>query len=209
MAAVYELVDVAGISKKDVYGCDFSFELASRVAPPLKHIIETKPHVTSIEQSYRKQYDVDFDSILSPADAESKQLFAVVKTDGRVREYIHVREMWNKTASLEDIAIDSSLRGQGTGKALVHRALEWTRAEDLHCPRAETQDKQCRGLLSVSILWVQVRRVRFPPLHGKSGASARNRSFLVSHLGYLNRLLPAGSDTFCNWPCRRTPPRLR
>jgi streptothricin acetyltransferase len=140
MAAEYEIVEVVDISTEDVCGCDFSFVVASRVAPPFDHILDSQLRVTGIEQPYRKHYDADFDSISSPADDESKQFFAAVKTGGRVRGYIHVREMWNKMACLEDIAIDRSLRGKGIGKALIHRALEWTKTAGLYALRAETQD---------------------------------------------------------------------
>jgi streptothricin acetyltransferase len=140
MDAEYEIVEVVDISTEDVSGCEFSFEVASRMVPYFDNILEPQLRVTGIEQPYRKQYDVDFDSISSPADDESKQLFAAVNTGGRVRGYIYVREMWNKMACLEDIAIDRSLRGKGIGKAPIHRALEWTETAGLYALRAETQD---------------------------------------------------------------------
>lgn len=71
----------------------------------------------------------------------TNQLFAVARSNsGEIRGYIHVREMWNKMASLEDIAVDRLVRGHGIAKALIDRALEWTKQEELRALRAETQD---------------------------------------------------------------------
>lgn len=137
----HDVVEVEALSGEDVHGRDFSFDVDSRVIPPFDPSLESEIRTESLDEPYRKRYDVDFDDLTSPdEDDGKKQFLAVVKTNDGVRGYIFVREWWNKMASLEDIAIDRSYRGKGASKALIQRALDWTSRMELVALRAETQD---------------------------------------------------------------------
>ena len=132
---------------------DFSFKVTARIASPFNSSLDHVLHVIKLERPYRKQYGAELTAQVQTKhsttttieeDEESghraNEFFAALMVAGQAQGYVHVQEMWNKMASLEDIAVDSSLRGQGVGKALVSKALQWTKAKGLHALRAETQD---------------------------------------------------------------------
>ena len=141
MDAKFEIVEAVNLSGSGLASCDFSFDVSTKVVPPFDKTLQMELRVVNVEQPYGKQYEADIDSILSPGtDSECKRYLALVKVEACVRGYILVKETWNKIASLENIAVDRSLRGKGIGKALMQHALNWVKREDLTALRAETQD---------------------------------------------------------------------
>lgn len=138
MSSPFKIVEVGELTPSSFKHCDFSFQVSATITPPFDKSLESDLHVTTLQTSYNKQYNLD-EETFSDTDPETPRYLATFNIDGRVRGYVAVEKIWNNIASLEDIAIDRSLRGVGVGKALIQHAIEWAKRQGLPALRAETQ----------------------------------------------------------------------
>jgi ribosomal protein S18 acetylase RimI-like enzyme len=60
--------------------------------------------------------------------------------DDELAGQIRVLQHWNAYAYIDDIAVNENYRGQGIGRALIERAIEWAKAKGFPGMMLETQD---------------------------------------------------------------------
>jgi ribosomal protein S18 acetylase RimI-like enzyme len=88
---------------------------------------------------YTKQYDaeeVDVESYVN--DLEKAVFFAWL--DDKLIGQIRLRRYWNGYAYIDDLAVEPEYRGEGIGRALMARAVEWAREKGFPGLMLETQD---------------------------------------------------------------------
>jgi ribosomal protein S18 acetylase RimI-like enzyme len=88
---------------------------------------------------YTKQYDTEeFDvrAYLGNPDQSIFLAFAGNEPIGQIR----VRKYWNAYAYIDDISVEPEYRGEGIGRALMSRAIEWAKAKGFPGMMLETQD---------------------------------------------------------------------
>jgi ribosomal protein S18 acetylase RimI-like enzyme len=88
---------------------------------------------------YTKQYgaeEFDVRSYLGNPDTVIFLAFAGNEPIGQIR----LRKYWNAYAYIDDIVVDPEYRGEGIGRALMLRALEWARSKGFPGMMLETQD---------------------------------------------------------------------
>lgn len=90
------------------------------------------------ENPYIKEYPSDFDRD-SYIDNPKKAVFFAYSDMECVGQIVLKRD-WNKYASIEDLCVARSVRGQGIGTSLIQTAIKWAKESDLKGLALETQD---------------------------------------------------------------------
>lgn len=114
-----------------------SFEVTSKL---VLHAENGKIHYTIIDvPPYRKQYGLErFDPETCVSNPNRIVFFAYVNDE--LAGQIRVSKNWNAYAYIHDIAVDEKYRGQGVGRALMERAIEWAKSQGFPGMMLETQD---------------------------------------------------------------------
>jgi streptothricin acetyltransferase len=122
---------------KHINQCDGSFTVNSKL---LLYAENGKIHYTVADvHPYTKQYpsnETDFSKYLSNPD----QTFFFAYLDNELAGQIKIMKYWNGYAYIDDLVVDSKYRKQGIGRALIRRAIEWTRSKGLPGIMLETQN---------------------------------------------------------------------
>ncbi|KAH0489587.1 hypothetical protein TgHK011_010007 [Trichoderma gracile] len=132
-----EIRQVTKLSKKDVSGRDFSFEISSQVAKPYEALALGAEIVTTPVELVKKDFGFDeaeFENIKEPDGV----LF-VVATDEQVYGYAHATKAWNNLAEIRWIVLDVSIRGRGYGRMLLDQVVMWARKLGVAGIRLESQ----------------------------------------------------------------------
>ncbi|KAJ6445002.1 streptothricin-acetyltransferase [Purpureocillium lavendulum] len=139
---------VARITEADIAACDFSFTISEVVAKPYHDLALGQPIATTPVSPRNKSYgfsEKDFDE---PGDAESVILALTASgngdgdgetTKGGIVGYAFAFKDWNGMATLNTIALDAGLRGEGQGAKLFAAVVEWARELGVKGIRVETQ----------------------------------------------------------------------
>jgi ribosomal protein S18 acetylase RimI-like enzyme len=114
-----------------------SFEVRSRLVPHAENgrisytIVDVPPYIKQYEQE-----EVEPESYVDAADRTVFFAWLGDEVIGQVR----VRRYWNGYAYIDDIAVEPEYRGEGIGRALLARAIEWAREKGFPGLMLETQD---------------------------------------------------------------------
>jgi streptothricin acetyltransferase len=117
--------------------CDGSFTVDSKL---LLYAENGKIHYTVVDvHPYIKQYpsnETDFSKYLSNPD----QTVFFAYLDDELVGQIGIMKHWNGYAYIDDLVVDSKHRKQGIGRALIQRAMEWTKSKGRPGIMLETQN---------------------------------------------------------------------
>ncbi|KAM0250690.1 hypothetical protein ACHAQJ_008524 [Trichoderma viride] len=125
------------LTKEDISGRDFSFEISAEVAKPYDALTRDETIVTTPVTVIKKDFGFDeseFENIKGSDDA----LFTLVENE-RVYGYIHATKSWNNMVEIRWIVLDVSIRGHGYGKMLLNEVLKWARRLGVAGIRLESQ----------------------------------------------------------------------
>lgn len=125
------------LTKDDVSGRDFSFEISAEVAKPYEALALGAEITTTPITVSKKDFGFDeseFENIKEPDSV----LFAVVE-DERVYGYVHAAKSWNNMVEVRFIVLDVSIRGHGYGRKLLDKVVEWARQLGVAGIRLESQ----------------------------------------------------------------------
>lgn len=129
---------------KDLNTVDGTFDIDSRLLLTVEGN-RISYEIVKTEKS-KKRYRVD------PIDEEayilnSDKTAFLAYVNGRIAGQIILRENWNQTAYIEDIAVDAGFRRQGVGRELISWGIAWTRERKLAGIMLETQDNNVGACL--------------------------------------------------------------
>ncbi len=114
-----------------------SFEVRSKL---ILHAEAGKISYTTVDvPTYTKQYgveEVDPASYVSNPD----RIIFFAYMDNELAGQIRVLRHWNAYAYIDDIAVNEKHRGQGVGRALISRAIEWAKEKGFPGIMLETQN---------------------------------------------------------------------
>lgn len=114
-----------------------SFEVTSKL---VLHAQDGKVSYKIVEvPPYTKQYgteEFDIQSYLGNPDMVIFLAFAGNEPIGQIR----LRKYWNAYAYIDDISVEPEYRGEGIGRALMSRAMEWAKSRGFPGIMLETQD---------------------------------------------------------------------
>jgi GNAT superfamily N-acetyltransferase len=90
-------------------------------------------------EPYQKRYifeERDYSSYISNPQKSAYLAYA----DGQLAGQIEVKKHWHNYAWIDDFLVDVHFRRHGVGRALMQKAVDWTRARNLPGIMLETQD---------------------------------------------------------------------
>jgi len=123
---------------KDAYGFDDSFLVESELALFAEDGV-VRYQIVPVPP-YRKRYSRDAQDDLSVhLKAPDKAVF-LAYLDGSVAGRVLLSEGWNRSAWIEDLAVDVRCRRAGVGRALMDRAVAWAIERGRSGIRLETQN---------------------------------------------------------------------
>jgi ribosomal protein S18 acetylase RimI-like enzyme len=127
-------MDAAAVEK--VNQADAEFTVTSKLVLHAENDI-IRYTVVDVEP-YQKRYPLeerDYSTYVSNPDRAI--FFAYV--DDQLAGQIRVLKYWNAYAYIDDIAVDVKFRGQGIGRALIGRVIEWAKERNFPGIMLETQ----------------------------------------------------------------------
>lgn len=90
-------------------------------------------------EPYEKILDVDPEDYTTFIDNPQKVIF-FADVDGKPAGQIKLVPWWNKFGYVEELVVNPEFRGKGVGHALMARAIEWAKGQNLPGLTLETQD---------------------------------------------------------------------
>jgi ribosomal protein S18 acetylase RimI-like enzyme len=88
---------------------------------------------------YEKRYAIETADYSSYVEDADKTIFFAYVND-ELAGQIRVIKWWNRYAYIDDIVVEPKFRGQGVGRALIHRAMDWAKAKKFPGLMLETQN---------------------------------------------------------------------
>ena len=88
---------------------------------------------------YTKQYELEKVDLAPYIDNPDRTIFFAY-VDDELAGQISVFKNWNDYAYIDHLAVNENYRGQGIGRALMERAIEWAKARGFSGITLETQD---------------------------------------------------------------------
>ncbi|KAL6887325.1 acyl-CoA N-acyltransferase [Trichoderma longibrachiatum] len=128
---------VTKLSKEDISGRDFSFEISSEVAKPYEPLALGAEIVTTPVVVVKK--DFGFDEAEFANIKEPDSVLFVVAENGKVYGYVHATKAWNNLVEIRWIVLDVRIRGRGYGRMLLDKVVEWARKLGVAGIRLESQ----------------------------------------------------------------------
>lgn len=131
------ITKITQFNRNDYKKLDDSFIVSGKVIPTFENNIWTYT-VETLAEPYLKKYEED-DVDSSYMNEDGKVVFLYYAENiciGRVK----VRSNWNGYALIEDIAVAKDYRKNGVGRALLNKAVEWAKNQQLGGLMLETQD---------------------------------------------------------------------
>ncbi|KAJ4855848.1 acetyltransferase (GNAT) family domain-containing protein [Trichoderma breve] len=125
------------LTKDDVSGRDFSFEISAEVAKPYEALALGAEITTNPIAIAKKDFGFDESEFENTKEPDGV-LFAVVE-DERVYGYVHAAKCWNNMVEVRFIVLDVSIRGHGYGRKLLDKVVEWARQLGVAGIRLESQ----------------------------------------------------------------------
>jgi ribosomal protein S18 acetylase RimI-like enzyme len=119
-----------------------SFEVKSKLVP---HAENGRISYTFVDVPHHtKQYgmeEFDADSYVGHPD---RVVFFACLEDKPIGQ-IRLQTYWNGYAYIDDIAVDVEYRGEGIGRTLMQRAIDWAKEKEFPGIMLETQDNNVAG----------------------------------------------------------------
>jgi streptothricin acetyltransferase len=125
------------LTKEEISGRDFSFEISAEVAKPYDALTREETIATNPVTMVKKDFGFDeseFENVTEPDSV----LLTVVE-DEKVYGYVHATKSWNNMAEIRWIVLDVSIRGHGYGRMLMDQVLMWARQLRVAGIRLESQ----------------------------------------------------------------------
>jgi streptothricin acetyltransferase len=133
-----EITKSRSLTKEKIAGLDFSFEIGEVIAKPYDHLSKGTEIITTRTTPKLKTYVYDEEDFTNLDDLSA--VIFTVNRDGQVLGYAHAGKSWNNFVTLNDLALDKSIRGQGHGKRLLDAVVTWARQLGVAGVRLETQN---------------------------------------------------------------------
>ena len=110
--------------------------VTSRLVPGIENekLIYT---VAPVQPPYEREVhaeDIDY------SFDESGPTIFFAEVDGHLAGRIRMMRWWNRFAYVEDLVVNPQYRGQGIGRALMERGIQWARENQFPGVMLETQD---------------------------------------------------------------------
>ena len=119
-----------------------SFEVRSKL---VLHANNGEISYTIVDVSpYTKQYGADVVDAQRYVDNPDQVVFFAY-ADDELAGQIRVMKYWNGYAYIDDVAVEAKFRGQGIGRALIERTIEWAKSKGFPGLMLETQDNNVAG----------------------------------------------------------------
>jgi GNAT superfamily N-acetyltransferase len=122
---------------QDANKCDAAFTVDSKL------VLRAEDGVVSYQvvsvKPYQKRYvfeERDYSAYISNPD---KIVYFAYAND-QLAGQINVAKHWNAYAWIDDFAVNPLFRGHGVGRALMQKAVDWTKEKNLPGIMLETQD---------------------------------------------------------------------
>ncbi|KAL7919116.1 acyl-CoA N-acyltransferase [Trichoderma austrokoningii] len=132
-----EIYRATSLTKNDISGRDFTFEVSAEVAKPYDALIRDEAIVTNPVPVVKKDFGFDELEFKNIRDHDAA-LFTLVE-DEKVYGYIHAIKSWNNMVEIRWIVLDASIRDHGYGKMLLDEVLTWARRLGVAGIRLESQ----------------------------------------------------------------------
>jgi ribosomal protein S18 acetylase RimI-like enzyme len=117
--------------------CDMSFPVTSKLVLCARdgRITYTVEEVTPFVKSYgpRRADFLEYDNY-------TDRMIFLAYVNNEIAGEVRIKEIWNKFANLDDFVVDPKYRGQGVGRALISRCIEWAKTKGYIGITLETQD---------------------------------------------------------------------
>lgn len=131
------IIKMNHLNMKDFNKCNEGFNVFGRIIPTYENNVWTyTEEIFSIP--YLKKYEDDEIDISYVEDKEKAVFFYYV--DHNCVGKIKLRSNWNGYGLIEDIAVGTAYRKNGVGTALINRAMEWAKVNNMCGLMLETQD---------------------------------------------------------------------
>lgn len=95
-------------------------------------------------EPYEKRYSIDIADYSRYVDARDKTVF-FAEVDGEPAGQIRLITWWNKFAYIDDIVVEPKFRGQGIGRVLIQKAIDWAKGNGYPGIMLETQNNNVAG----------------------------------------------------------------
>lgn len=123
-------------NRHDLNRCNSAFIVDSKL---VLHVENDRPNFTVVPISpYQKQYEAS--EIVFDNEAKPNQSIFFAYVDGQLAGQIVLSQSWNGYAYVDAIAVETSFRKQGVGRALVEQTIAWAKARQLPGIMLETQN---------------------------------------------------------------------
>lgn len=134
----YEIVEISETNKHFHNKCNESFDVFGRLEISFSQS-EWHHREVIFDLPYTKAYSAD-EIDLSAYLADPKRAIFFAVSEGTVLGQIAMKSYWNRYCYLEDIGVAKAERQKGVASALIARAEEWARSNNLKGFMLETQD---------------------------------------------------------------------
>lgn len=135
--AKMEIRRATSLTKKDISGRDFTFEISAEVAKPYDALVRDETIVSNPVPAVKKDFGFDESEFENIKDQDAA-LFTIVD-DEMVYGYIHATRSWNNMVEIRWIVLDVSIRGHGYGQMLLDEVLKWAHQLGVAGVRLESQ----------------------------------------------------------------------
>ncbi|MFJ9462952.1 streptothricin N-acetyltransferase SatA [Viridibacillus arvi] len=131
------IIKMTQINMKDFNKSNEGFFVSGRIIPTFENNTWKYTEEIFPEPYFKKYEDDEID--ISYIEEEGKAVFFYYVENNCIGQ-IKIRSNWNGYALIEDIAVAKDYRKNGVGTALLNKALEWAKANNLGGLMLETQD---------------------------------------------------------------------
>lgn len=133
-----EIVKINQENLKDINKANQPFEIIGRINPTLAGGVWAYTEEL-YEQPYIKAYPNELCDYNVYIDNTDQTIFFAYLNAECIGQIV-LKKDWNKYAFIEDICVAKTARGQGTGSALIQKAIEWAKESGSEGLALETQD---------------------------------------------------------------------
>lgn len=137
------IVEITYENMGDVNKANEPFEVIGRIVPKYENGIWTYTEELFAE-TYEKQYFYDMEAYEAYINNKDKIIFLFYDND-TCKGQIKIYKNWGRYGFIDSLIVSKNARGKGIGHALVNRAIEWAKQNQLMGLALETQDNNLRA----------------------------------------------------------------